>query len=592
MTLLKVKTCLAVLMITAGCTEKRSDYCDMAEDCALGQACIAETHTCATSALEVSPTGFYVAEGFWWSTSTGPMVTGTVSDPGATEIIALVDGVPVGPPATITGSDWSLDLDDQVIGADTVIYFQLTGTDGISSTIQTFRFDTNPPVIALEEGRTFDEREDTIDFGSSEPVHTHGGTPSALSATECTDVYRYGYLLTDPKPRFGEATNANPIVFRVKPTDETQVDMAGAEYRVVQAGATLLDWTPIGPPDETGVYAVMLDAEGDHPLRELATVDGRFDVEVRHRDVVGNVAMTPLCWNHHVLPAPLQIDSVLPAIAGDAIPNWNLSNNPPLSLLINETTPDRARLFEMALIQNTAEPIHVKFDLVPLSASYAMSATTVYGNPGPNEAVDVKCEKFCNPDFPSCTGEQVYSQLCSHTTLPASAPVPFNGPVAAKHRFAVLEAGTFTELPCTKGDGSIECTIPARAANAEPKQYELAFTLGDLAAIRTNLGGPVSEFVDGGASFTANSDPHYDLCTNTDETGGPNEPLWTRYCKQKQPYSKYTAVDQLSMTFQPSSFTMATARVVGGMPGTYVTATQPTPEYIWLAGDDDLPGPN
>jgi len=44
---LKVKTCLAVLMLV-GCGEVKTLDCDTAEDCALGQACIAETHTCVT----------------------------------------------------------------------------------------------------------------------------------------------------------------------------------------------------------------------------------------------------------------------------------------------------------------------------------------------------------------------------------------------------------------------------------------------------------------------------------------------------------------------------------------------------------------
>ena len=160
-------------------------------------------------------------------------------------------------------------------------------------------------------GSVHDERGDTIDFSTGEPVHTHAGPVIDLSTT-CPAVYKYAYLMDESDPMFGRQVQTNPLAWHVTPTLSPLDDSASA-YRVrASDDSVLLDWTALAADDQ-GVYTVELHRNGTHPIAALGTTTGQMTVDVRFRDTAGNEMVASACWEHHPLAAPLEVASFAPS---------------------------------------------------------------------------------------------------------------------------------------------------------------------------------------------------------------------------------------------------------------------------------------
>ena len=155
-------------------------------------------------------------------------------------------------------------------------------------------------------GHVRDERGDTIDFSTNEPVHTHAGASIDLS-TGCPAVYKYAYLMDDQSPVFGRQTTTNALAWHVM-TDVGSLDAGATAYRVrADNGAVLLDWTSTSP-DATGLYTVELHRNGAHGIAALGTQRGKMYVDIRSAPRGLETATRRL--GHHRLAAPLQIEQL------------------------------------------------------------------------------------------------------------------------------------------------------------------------------------------------------------------------------------------------------------------------------------------
>src|SRR3954467_15102094 len=70
----------------------------------------------------------------------------------------------------------------------------------------------DPHAVGELYGSVLDERGDTIDFSSGEPVHTHAG-PAIDLAKDCPAVWKYAYLESTQSPMFGRETTPNPLAW-------------------------------------------------------------------------------------------------------------------------------------------------------------------------------------------------------------------------------------------------------------------------------------------------------------------------------------------------------------------------------------------
>ena len=470
--------------------------------------------------LAVDDAGWYVrdlggGQTEWWTAAASPTVVGTVSDDSPVSVRAFVGATPVGDPATVTGTGWSLTLPAGTIQpAGTDVAFLATDAAGNTTQIvERLRIDNTPPSLAVNPSPVKTEQAEsaptyTILIGS--PVeftynYEHNGTSFDLATTaSCPTIAKRVELLV-PNPNYveseigGDDGGRNPIRYKLTASDDgIGVDLAESEYRVLrQPGDTVvLNWTPLPAGTTMGTatdYVLPLYAT---LLPDLRTTEGQYDVEVRVRDFLGRATTVSRCWTHKILGPALKTSSV--TAASGTMSSLGLSSTtlaPPSGSLVDDVaakfmsdTSLGASLIEMTVQNGTVQQGYVTVNLTASGAttqqSYRVGNAILSTSAGGDCDVD---ESLCNP--PS-TAQPAYNPN-PEVLVPGSQPA---GSIKVR-MFALNTDGTVGAevdvCPASMGcatDSAVnvyEFAVAGRGSpNQPPKKYLIAVMTGPVLAFR------------------------------------------------------------------------------------------------------------
>ena len=413
-------------------------------------------------------------------------------------------------------------------------------------------------------GHVHDERGDTIDFSTNEPVHTHAGPSIDLSAG-CPAVYKYAYLMDDQSPVFGRQTTTNPLAWHVM-TDVASLDASATAYRVrADNGAVLLDWTPTAP-DSTGIYTVELHRNGAHGIAALGTQRGKMYVDVRFRDTSGSETVDSACWEHHPLAVPLQIEQ----LETSDLFQMSLPADSSISSLMSSSVT----VYSTQVIQHAGEAVTISFDGAMPTGHYDTKYVDDY---------------VLDSTFSNGTAT---TNNCGDSPCPSVAPI---NPPAILSDGAL--AGVWTTMVVDDASGSpvslgTSWTIPARAANEAPHAYHVLIRFSDLdqlqapASMATGLA--YGEFPVASLVYTGLPSSETALqCTGqghhvVNHNGIDLAVFW---CITGQHFTRVVALDHVGLQFEPFALTVTTA----GEPAPYLpNSSVAIGARSWDAGDDGI----
>lgn len=392
-----------------------------------------------------------------------------------------------------------------------------------------------------------DERGDTVDFASGEPVHAHDGPEVTLGGTACPDVYKYSYLMAANVP-FGRETSPNPLHWKI----ELKTDVASAEVRV-RGG----EWRA-------------LDADTIELSRDDVPTEGEYFFDVRTIDKAGGETITSACFRFHPLVAPVEVQ---PARA-EALAAMTLVGNAPVSRLLSTTG---VRVFSQRIVHHTAEPVTLQLAIAKPSATYAMRVVDDYVISGTFQGGD------------TCTdaaGNDTGSPMCE--TTPPSDP-------ADRSASGALASGTWqlqivdeaTGAPardCTTDNLTARCTLPARAPTGAALSLTAVLVLSDVTELAPS--NPAHEIPMSGLVFTGKTFDVVQRCTELREVTKLGSTIV--YCAKYAEHTRIHALDHARIAFAPVTFALtANAQAIAHVPAAHATVAG----FTWDAGDDDLPGP-
>jgi hypothetical protein len=394
-----------------------------------------------------------------------------------------------------------------------------------------------------------DERGDTLDFSTGEPVHTHAGPTAQLGGETCTAVYKHAYLMDAVAPKFGRETSPNALAWNI------EADGA-AEYRVRGAGdATVVDWTP---------------ALGSSIALHRDTVgNGSYFLDVR----VGEAVATT-CFDLQLLAAPLEVQAVKTDLA-----NMTLAASSPISQLIGTATTTPA--FTQRFVHHTAEPVTLVIDLAKPSGTFERRRVEDY------VAVrTVVTSVLCSRDS---DGFESGDPLCSITTpLADPADEVFAGPLASGNwTLSIIdEATSAAATNCTVAGLRATCQLAPRATTAASSAYRIQLSVNGLTDLQTG-DVPYAEHTIASKTFTGRVHDTQQRCSEFKNTTKFGVTITT--CNSYVESVRIEALDRARITFQPIPFTLSTSTSATA-PAAPI-ASPGVPAYLWDAGDADLPGP-
>lgn len=407
-------------------------------------------------------------------------------------------------------------------------------------------------------GHVLDERNDTIDFSSGQPLHTHTGGAVTLSEGSCADVYKYAYLMSVLPPMYGHENAANPITWQVAGGD---TNPGQTSYRVRDdANHVLLDWTAT-TADAQGEYAITLFRDGAHPVTALGTTEGTLHLDVRFHDLHGNEILKQGCWVNHPLAAPLLVDQTGGEVAG-----MQFQSHSPISHLI---TSQGAIYMTYQITQQTAEPI--KFQLSAPTPSGTVTATVVdtWVNIGSTPVIVGSCDT---------------TNACDKAVVSTSS-TPSTAPLTAAWNFVVLD-GSDDSTVCSASGLNLSCTIPPRAANQPPHSYRMRLFVGGVKAL--HVGGPLdpnSEWTAGTWGYTGVAPGALQYNCN-----GPVLIHGVTYCRNASQFQHIVALDRATIDFGAIAMSFTTYASSTGVVPTYMPSNAlALPSWTWNAGDEGLP---
>lgn len=397
--------------------------------------------------------------------------------------------------------------------------------------------DTDPPGShppGTIYGHIKDERGDTIDFSSGEPVHTHAGASVDLS-TGCPAVYKYAYLTSKQAPPFGSEVTLNPIAFKVQ-TDAASTDPTASEYRVRTDDAhTLLDWTPMAP-DADSVYTMTLHRDDSATMQALGTSVQKMYIDVRFRDTSGTQTTVTGCWENHPLAAPLQVGQ----FTGGALFGMTFAASSPISAVLESGLSGNfgGVIATMPVVQTTAEATPITFALPTPTGTETVAALTV--------------------DIP--TSVTTASLLCGPVTFDVGCnrysatrtPLNSNGPLAGVWDLHVVDDLTGSWI-CSNGgidNGTAiheSCAIPART-DGPPRAYHVVLSLSssNLAPFAQTFYG---EYTVAAKHFTGTAPTNDSGCSQFRSHVNPNTGVETTNCVETTTASLTTALQTAHIDF-------------------------------------------
>jgi hypothetical protein len=443
--------------------------------------------------------------------------------------------------------------------------------------------DVSPPPPGTLYGTVLDERGDSIDFSTGEPVHTHAGPAIDLGASGgtngCPAVYKYAYLEDASDPTFGRQTTTNPLAWHVTSAVGSLDDSATA-YRVrALDGTVLLDWTSTSP-DGNGLYTVELHRNGTPSMPALGDHTGLMYIDVRFRDTLGNETVDSACWENHPLAAPLVVTAAKQA----GLFQWNLPSNSPISVALNPAsitagTGAGADYSTQEIIQYAAEPVTITLSHGLIAGSASNTSVALY-TPASTTTVDIDCRT---------------SPTECINTLGNYAPVAtsVSGPLVATWSMRIVDETGLT-IVCHNQDASPQhpasvedidgCTVPARAANAAPHKYSLVLAMSTATSIAPPMGsGPYGEFTMTALDYTGSPPDAYGVQECTSRTGP--------FCTVRTFYQHVVALDKAHIDFNSIALALQTqpdSTAALEPVGSYTAPGLTIPAQSWDAGDKAL----
>ncbi|MEO6774241.1 MAG: hypothetical protein ABI467_14675 [Kofleriaceae bacterium] len=409
-------------------------------------------------------------------------------------------------------------------------------------------------------GHVLDERNDTIDFSSGQPLHTHGGSAIALAEGSCADVYKYAYLMSALPPMYGHENAVNPIAWQVAGGD---TNPSQTSYRVRDdANHTLLDWTTT-TADVQGQYAITLYRDGAHGIPAIGTTEGTIHLDVRFHDLQGNEIIKSGCWVNHPLAAPIFVGA--PDLGG--LFNMTLPANAPISSVM--TTPGVPyRTFKLR--QQTAEPITLELSAPAPGGTVSKMAVDTWVNIGTTPVLAGPCSE---------------SSACDQPSIPTSS-TPSTAPLVAGWSIVIVDETTNTTL-CSAMSLNLTCTLPPRAANQPAHDYLVQIFVGGV--IPLHVGGNLdvnSEWTAGTFGMYTGTAPGTTVyyC----DTIKPH--LTERYCVAASQRQHIVALDRATVAFDAIGMSLLTYGSATGVTPSYLPANAlAIPAQTWDAGDKGLP---
>jgi hypothetical protein len=439
-----------------------------------------------------------------------------------------------------------------------------TGSDSGSGSGSADETPTGSP-ISLATSTIRDERGDSIDFATGEPVHTHAGNTIDLATPGCPSVYKYGYLMDVDRP-YGDEKTANPLAWHVQLADPSLA--AGARFRVRAAtGQVHLDWSVLPSVDAAGMATIELTRNGGaHEVPELGA-PGQYFLDVSVREPSGHETIASYCWDLHPLAAPVEVE---PVAKGELF-SINLPANTPSSRLIDGSA---IGLVSQTITQQVAAQTTVTWSPAVGTMSFSTATfdgyVTEYRDDNVlclNGTTDPKCAmSWTAPALPGMQGIGVAGM-----TPPLSIAV------------VDVAAGTTIQTISVAGTGtpSITVSLPPRGIGQPPHAYRF-----ELRAVTTDfrpdsLGGAFGDYSLLGLPFAGQPPQQVGIsCANSIQTQwGPN-------CKRVAYHYRVSALDRATLQIN------AVTRVEqGGNVAQYVPAgALSSGTLVWDSGDDDLPG--
>lgn len=441
-----------------------------------------------------------------------------------------------------------------------------------------------------------DERGDEITFvAANGPQHVHSGEPIALTGSGCPDVFKYAYLMDAMAPAFGSENAANPIHWRFSASGSAIT----TDYRIRSESATVLDWTPLAA-NAGGNFEIDVLRSGPSGVVELASIGGRYFVDFRARDDRQREAIATGCWNHHPLAAPIEVRGMIQAATADAVGGFSLAANSPISPLLKPSAG--VPVFESRVIHSVAEPVKLRLEVREPTGTYKKLAITDMV-PESTQSVLIGCGTICRPNS-ACTPEPETDERCK-----ASNPFdPFDTAEAGE-----LSAGGWTvrvldtrtnqiATDCAVTGLTVECALAPRRIGGAPTT--LAIQL--LANNHREL-GPSATSVDllgehalQGLTYTGLPILERKFRCDSKVTSPFDEfGEAFRTCRTLTTFAKLVALDSLAVTWQaPVVAPVETAVLgVGPLPSSaleppaYITGPIRGSDFVWNAGNDELPGP-
>jgi hypothetical protein len=485
---------LFVLLCAACGSTKNPDFCETNDDCPDGEQCSVETNTCISARLSLDATGFFVTDERWFSAETGPTLRGTLEPVSEPVIRAFVGTTLIDPPATIEGTTWTLTLPEGTIQrADVEIHLQLVGDGRTTEIVQTFALDDEAPAIEVIDTAFRDERADTIDFSTGEPVHSHGGPNIVLGSRGCPVVPKHAYLLDETPPEFGKEMTPNPLAWRFRVMERAGLDLAGSVYRVETAtGEVVLEPTAVPEVQQDGDFVIALHRRGGNGIAALGETPGEYRLVVRFVDWAGHADETSVCWVHMPLAAPLKFEQAgipgrTPGVPGHSMALHALGLEAPTTQRVAERLLNRGNLAQgipsslggsvadVRVTNLTAEPVVLTVSVTPPPSvrvrrqftlrNAITEITTVNDNCDPNDGTPALCTRPAS--------NKLYPQFDSALITQSTATPGWGVRV-----FSTTTEGEINSpvAPCT-GCFGFTYVIPGRSA-AEPRPFVVMTVLG------------------------------------------------------------------------------------------------------------------
>lgn len=262
---------------------------------------------------------------------------------------------------------------------------------------ETAELDSPEPVIEVGSSPVFDEREDNVTFDEDAvPIHTpdEDALVDLGQDAACPAVGKHLHRLADPDanalrwqvvmrdrtgwPDSGDSPAA--LDYRVKLRDPESLPGSGAagacDIDTVRdpEQAWLTDWLPaqaIGSVDDGGIlYEITLLRERVPAL--ATTLQAEFEIVFRGRDALGREAIACRCWNHVLLPVPLDVGEITLATGPGSLAARSLHPGNNLAPLLNGVPLGEAAVLASFLIRNgTGEPAYVRFSVAQPLVQYA-----------------------------------------------------------------------------------------------------------------------------------------------------------------------------------------------------------------------------